>query len=548
MATPVTRNGRASLYVRCLVPRPLRGLIGRSEVLKSLGTDNLSIGKLRAVLVKGRMARLFLFIQQRGHTMTKAEIRGLVSRYIEERLDEWEESVYEPAALKRFNEGNLPEEEGGTEWQDIHSLFSQSTVEDCEQALRSNDLRAIAPILEEFVAKYKLKLEPESPEHRTLARELLKAEAVIARKMKARVHGIFGEEYQGSAALVGPSLNLETASSSALLSEVVPAYLKHFEHRAPGTIEAKRSVLKRFVDLIGEKPLQAVTKQDAIAYRGMLGNLPTNASKKFPGVPLLDALKRAETMPNLERLSKQTINKDLTHLQHFFSWSIKEEKYKGANPIDGLAFEGLEYKASETFSDADIEQVFGSEELKKQKDDRLYSSRYWLPLILLHTGARREEIANLGLTDIRQEEGVWFFDITPDEGRARRLKNKASKRKVPIHSRLVKLGLLTYVEERRTKRETLLFSKKSTSKGRATAGDSVSKWFHRLLKKVKIKGKKSLHGLRPTVTTKLHEAGVDGETRRELLGHSGKDVHEAVYLRLSLKTLKEGLEKLEYMT
>lgn len=46
MATPVTRNGRASLYVRCLVPRPLRGLIGRSEILKSLGTKQFFYRKV----------------------------------------------------------------------------------------------------------------------------------------------------------------------------------------------------------------------------------------------------------------------------------------------------------------------------------------------------------------------------------------------------------------------------------------------------------------------------------------------------------------------
>ena len=162
MATPVTRNGGASLYVRCLVPRPLRCLIGRSEILKSLGSNNFSVGKLRAVLVKGRMPRLFLFIQQRGHTMTKAEIRALVARYIEERPDDWKENTYEPAVQESLRKGNLPDEEGGTEWQDSHALFSQSTVEDCEKALRSNDLEAIAPILEEFVAKYKLKIKPET--------------------------------------------------------------------------------------------------------------------------------------------------------------------------------------------------------------------------------------------------------------------------------------------------------------------------------------------------------------------------------------------------
>ena len=81
--------------------------------------------------------------------------------------------------------------------------------------------------------------------------------------------------------------------------------------------------------------------------------------------------------------------------------------------------------------------------------------------------------------------------------------------------------------------------------GRETVGDTVSKWFHRLLKKVGVKGKKSLHGLRPTVITRLHEAGVDGESRRQLTGHSGKDVHETVYLRPSLPALKH-LEKVNF--
>jgi integrase len=55
-----------------------------------------------------------------------------------------------------------------------------------------------------------------------------------------------------------------------------------------------------------------------------------------------------------------------------------------------------------------------------------------------------------------------------------------------------------------------------------------------------------MHGFRSTVTTRLHEAGVDGELRRELLGHSGKDVHETVYLRPSLPVLSGHLEKLDF--
>jgi integrase len=161
----------------------------------------------------------------------------------------------------------------------------------------------------------------------------------------------------------------------------------------------------------------------------------------------------------------------------------------------------------------------------------------------------REEIANLALADIRKEDdhGLWYFDITPDVERGRRLKNKSSKRRVPIHSALIMLGLLDYVEERRAKGETLVFPKVSQrAGGRQSVGDSVSKWSHRLMNRLGMKGEKSLHGLRPTLTTRLHEAGVDGESRRQLTGHSGKDVHETVYLSPSLPALKMHLEKVDF--
>lgn len=344
------------------------------------------------------------------------------------------------------------------------------------------------------------------------------------------------------------------------MSEAIPAYLKHFEHRAPGTIEAKRNVLKRFLELGGDKPIHTITKQDCITYRDTIRKLPSNASKKFPGMALKDVLKRAQGdgrhpgWPEKDLLSKQTINQDLTHLTHFFSWLINEGKYSETNPVDGLTYQGIEAKQTETFSDADIKAVFTSSEYRRQLKDGEHAqvtsaARYWLPLLLLLTGARREEVANLALSDIKDEEGLNCFDIAPDPGRGRRLKNKASRRRVPIHSHLIELGFLKYVDSMKAQGELLLFpkhlalKKKGRGMGRGTAGDLVAKWFHRLLLKLNIPGEKSLHSFRPTMTTKLYEAGVDGETRRELLGHSGKDVHEAVYLGPPLAVLKQHLER-----
>jgi integrase len=185
--------------------------------------------------------------------------------------------------------------------------------------------------------------------------------------------------------------------------------------------------------------------------------------------------------------------------------------------------------------DADLKSIFESREYLAQREAE--PARFWLPVILAYTGARRDEIADLALSDIGEEDGIHYFDLKPDAARGRRLKNKASKRRVPIHSHLIRLGFLKYIDVRRSKGQKLVFGEGH--------GDPVSKWFARLLKKLKIEGK-TLHGLRSTVNTKLHEGGCDPETRRALLGHSGVDVNETVYLRLPLKTLGVNLEKLRY--
>ncbi|HKN87931.1 MAG TPA: hypothetical protein VJV04_13800, partial [Nitrospiraceae bacterium] len=80
----------------------------------------------------------------------------------------------------------------------------------------------------------------------------------------------------------------------------------------------------------------------------------------------------------------------------------------------------------------------------------------------------------------------------------------------------------------------------------ARGADSVSKWFAYTLKRIGIRGKKALHSFRGTVISRLHTAGVKGETVRALTGHAGVDVHETVYLHLPLSVLKEAVEKLDY--
>jgi integrase len=83
--------------------------------------------------------------------------------------------------------------------------------------------------------------------------------------------------------------------------------------------------------------------------------------------------------------------------------------------------------------------------------------RFWLPLLCLFLGARPNEMAQLHASDLkRTEKGTWYLDIeaTADEdeesnGAAKTLKTSASRRKIPLHPELVKIGFVQFVEQRK---------------------------------------------------------------------------------------------------
>lgn len=116
----------------------------------------------------------------------------------------------------------------------------------------------------------------------------------------------------------------------------------------------------------------------------------------------------------------------------------------------------------------------------KKRDTSYDCAKFWTPLIALLSGARLGEIIQLELDDIKHEDGVWFFDITTESSSkdsGKELKTKGSRRRVPIHSALVKIGLLDYVDQRRKHplRPTGLFDQ--YLRGAPGKGKVITEWF-----------------------------------------------------------------------
>jgi hypothetical protein len=106
--------------------------------------------------------------------MTPAQVRSLVSRYISERLDEWEKLFLASIGL---------DDEVNGQWQDRLSALAFSTRDEGSAACRKCHFGDEGAV-HEFMERYKLSVVSGSSGYRILWRELMKAEKLIQAQIK----------------------------------------------------------------------------------------------------------------------------------------------------------------------------------------------------------------------------------------------------------------------------------------------------------------------------------------------------------------------------
>lgn len=145
-------------------------------------------------------------------------------------------------------------------------------------------------------------------------------------------------------------------------------------------------------------------------------------------------------------------------------------------------------------------------------------AQFWIPLIALFSGAREEEICQLLIKDVCSEDGITYFYFRND-GEQQSLKNPGSKRKVPIHPELVRIGFMQYVESVQSHSSGQLFPQLTQgAKGKFSA--SWSKWFGRYLDRIGIDDpSKVFHSFRHTFKRFSRMCGIPEDRHDALTGH-----------------------------
>lgn len=302
-----------------------------------------------------------------------------------------------------------------------------------------------------------------------------------------------------------------------------------------------RLLRKIFINLYTDQFIDLYDIRIAYDFRDVLKMLPLNVTRTKPwrDMNIRDVLKD-ERLEDEKKLDRKRVSDLLVKIGAIFNNAVDHNKLKYS--IFRNINVDYEVKNFALFTHKELCEIFG----KELPVDIKMPSHYWVPLIGLFAGMRRSEIFFRTVADIKDDGGVWFFDV-------HRLgdsdtKNKGSVRRVPIHSKLIKLGFLDFVEKVRKERgdKARLFIEYSDHGGQA--GNKFTDFFGNYLDSIEITARsKVFHSFRTTFINALEALEVQTVKIQRLVGHVTGTVALDTYGGQSdVRVYSDEIEKLNF--
>jgi len=297
------------------------------------------------------------------------------------------------------------------------------------------------------------------------------------------------------------------------------------------TVLESRHTLRLFAGIIGEDvPVAALSQAHVRAFFEGVRHWPSNATKRpdYRDLSVPEVIKLAKKNQEPEPAA-WTMAKHRQRLSVFLV-SLMQGKHLTVNPLDGIraiSTPDAEDKGS-PFTDAELQAIFDPVEFPKWASK--YAHRWFGPILGLYSGARVNEIAQLRLEDIDTIDGVPGFFVRQG-GKGQSIKNRNSRRFVPLAKPVIESGFLDYVEEARRAGGEQLFPDLPNSTGLGF-GRQLSRQFSVYIKRQGVSAKgQGFHGFRHTMASRLDEAGVSASAIAAITGHgTGQGVLEKFYI------------------
>ena len=563
------RKGRYYLNMR--VPTALRSLYGKTEIIrKALGTSDR-----REAVSKGRFEafKLDAEFEAKRRDMQNAERASTPPPVLSELSDRAAHDI-----VLRFFVGL---EKNAEEWcEDTRDISEEQRAEfldnlridECVYAGASGNFQHEdgGGDLKIFLKKEGIECPPESPAFQKLRPLFRKARVENLQRTIDRVtHNTVRvrEPYfrDAFAHTVAPATR-QFVTLGAMLARfaqwLTDAGRTNGTHR---TYEIPLRILRQF---IGENTaLEAVTKERIEQLFDLLRRVPANATQRYRDMTLQEAVTAADKRGDAHRLAGKTLANYFNNIVAIFNFAV-EKRLIAENPAKDkylrATFEDDEdVRPKALFSIEELNRAFRAPLYKGcMNDERGYAKpgenkprrgRFWLALLSLFHGFRCNEAAQLYTEDVCEADDIPYFEIR--EKRAdgskcdKRLKTKQSKRWVPVHSEIIRMGFLDYVAERRRDASHPRLFPDLPIGATGYFSNPFSKWFGRFRKATLGKEcKATFHSFRHHWRDALTEAGVPIPDVEALGGwemmarsaerHYGKGA--------SLSRLREQIDKVKY--
>ena len=570
-------------YFHCIIPKDLRGILGKSVIRISLKNSDYCYSKIVSNSLYIIAQNIFEELRA-GHMqdITLEDVKDILRQKVKQtikhiNLYQWKTNKWEPLELaKRIEQIDQKEKK-------ILSRLQTDFIE-------TNEI--ISKEIDKILIKKNLKPDKQNYEYaglisrwtdlkvlrETWKRDLLNGERKTVNEYEQELEDkwkldLFIEEKSESHQ---PSIIIEDSASepkepyivtpsspspSPLFSEVTPKHLELMRRnkRRKETIGETEQTYEDVKELIGDKPIGEYTNLDGRNFRTAIISLPKNRKKmkQYRDFNLLQLLEM--DVPEDDRLSVDTQTKLISRMTSLWNFLIDEyPEYVSHNVFKKKSVTVTSRKAKdkrESFTDDDIKTIFHHKNFlpavfEGHGRQTIKYPYYFVPILAVMMGARLEEICQMRVTDIKKVNGIWVYRIR-EEGRYNeeetRVKNPYSERDIPLHPELIDtLRFVQYVNHIKKLGHERVFWE--LPKRGTVYSKNVGKFFNgKYLVKIGIKKKgKSFHSFRHSLETHLTNANVNGRYIDFLQGHSQKGVGGNVYMK-GIRVdvlLKDCVEKL----
>ena len=356
------------------------------------------------------------------------------------------------------------------------------------------------------------------------------------------------------------------------LNQLLERYLTH-KRLAPNEDRTVRYYVRRLREFLGgDLPISEI---DTVIMRNFLAELrlfPNTRQPEIADLTFPDIIQGYAHSDEYPKLAAKTIRtKWMQTYKSIFEFAVQENTLD-RNPTNNAMPNKRDDDPSprKPYSEEDIGNIFNSPLFTgcdraspgyREAPGTLIvkDHKYWLPVFCLFHGCRVEEIGFTRLSEMVQIGGIWCLDmrarpVSQRQGnRKKGVKNENSQRLVPVHPKLIELGFVDYVAERRLQRDEFLFPELPHDPNDVDASTrGFTKWWGLWCRaNAERPGagfddpNKTLHGFRHAFIT-ASRGKIDAEIRGFITGHVEFETEGRHYGEAEAIMLHEAISKVEF--